>query len=141
MKLAEKTVSATWLAKLSRDVTEAGNSVLVTELRRLSEPCPRQRPPPLDSLLLQPLFIGGHKRWQSGAERLSEVSELHVNSLVTSSAVFVFYRRKSSRGDRRLTFTNDLTGCGLLLRTLAQRIDFTADTFFLGGGVETPPSN
>jgi hypothetical protein len=41
-----------------------------------------------------------------------------------------FYR---SRGDRRWTFPNDLTGTGLFQLAIAQVVDFTADTFFALG--------
>jgi hypothetical protein len=37
---------------------------------------------------------------------------------------------QSSRGDRRLTFPNDLLGLRLFNLAIAQVVDFTADTFF-----------
>ena len=41
-----------------------------------------------------------------------------------------------SRGDRRWTFLNDLTGIGLFHLAIAQVEEFTADTFFALGSAE-----
>jgi hypothetical protein len=43
---------------------------------------------------------------------------------------------QSSRGDRRPTFLNDLTGMGLFHLAIAQVQEFTADTFFALGSTE-----
>jgi hypothetical protein len=43
---------------------------------------------------------------------------------------------KGSRGDRRLTFLNDVTGAGLFQLAIAQVEEFQADTFFALGSAE-----
>lgn len=54
-----------------------------------------------------------------------------------SFAAFLLYflaaLRPNSRGDRRLTFPNDVMGSELLGRAIAQTHEFTADTFFALG--------
>ena len=42
-------------------------------------------------------------------------------------------KKKNSRGDRRLTFLNDLSGTRLLWSAIAQTIEFTADEFLALG--------
>ena len=44
---------------------------------------------------------------------------------------------KDSRGDRRLTFPNDLTGAGLFHLAIAQEFEFSADAFFTLGSAES----
>jgi hypothetical protein len=44
--------------------------------------------------------------------------------------------RRFTRGDRRWTFLNDMTGMGLFQLAIAQVQEFTADTFFALGTAE-----
>jgi hypothetical protein len=46
------------------------------------------------------------------------------------------FRQARSRGDRRLTFLNDLTGNGLFQLAIAQVEEFSADRFFALGSAE-----
>ncbi len=47
------------------------------------------------------------------------------------------YCPSGNRGDRRLTFPNDLMGMGLLRFAIAQTYEFSADTFFAMGAGDT----
>jgi len=43
-----------------------------------------------------------------------------------------------SRGDRRWTFPNDSAGIHLLWQVLSQTFAFSANDFFLLGGIDSP---